>query len=208
MAMAVRPATVLCLVVAAGAALAQGAGRTPDVATARRSLAELNAQESSLALRFGRNRGELARLLGALQLFGRDPPPALLVDPRDAKDAVRAAILIRSIAPPLEARARAMAGEAQALAKVRRRVAAASGDLFAAESALLDKRGRLDGVVSDVRPSPRHPDGRPVTLSITSRPPGWCWRPPPGRSRPALAAGCPTAPAPRGWPSARRPARP
>jgi len=119
------------------------------VAEARRTLAALNVQEADLAQRIGRNRAELAQVLGALQLFARQPPPALLVAPGEVKDSVRGAILLKAIAPALEARARALSGEAATLAAVRRRAAAANGDLFAAESAQEDRRSRLEGVMSD-----------------------------------------------------------
>ncbi len=133
------------LVAAAGAALADDA----RVAQARRTLGELNLEEAALAERVGANRAELARVLGGLQLFSRDPPPALMADPAEVKDAVRAAILIRAIAPALEARARALSSQAQDQAVLRRRAAAASGELFSAESELADRRSRLDGVMTD-----------------------------------------------------------
>ncbi|MGA0603376.1 murein hydrolase activator EnvC family protein [Caulobacter sp. KR2-114] len=151
-----RPLLVLVLLAAAGLAVAQGAREAPSrpkadsrVADARHSLAVLNAQEADLAQRIGHNRAELARLLGALQLYGRQPPPAMLIDPGQVKDSVRAAILIRAITPALEARARTLSAEAAGLAVVRRRAAAANGDLFAAESAQEDRRSRLEGVMSD-----------------------------------------------------------
>jgi septal ring factor EnvC (AmiA/AmiB activator) len=120
-----------------------------DVASARRRLAQLSVEEANLGLRVAANRAELARLLGALELYGRYPPPALLVSPNDAKGAVRAAILIRAMTPILEARARALAQEVAQLSATRREVAAASGELFAAESALADRGGRLEGVAND-----------------------------------------------------------
>jgi septal ring factor EnvC (AmiA/AmiB activator) len=95
--------------------------------------------------------------LGALEMFSRDPPPPLIVNPADARDAVRAMILAKAIAPQLEARARVLGAEADALMALRRRAAQASGDLFAAESALEDRQGRLDAVTSDaalMAPSP------------------------------------------------------
>jgi septal ring factor EnvC (AmiA/AmiB activator) len=153
-----RPVIATLLLITAGAAAvaatrpARSDESKPDasrVTAARHSLAVLNAQETDLAQRIGHNRAELARVLGALQLFARQPPPALLIDPREVKDSVRAAILIRAIAPALETRARTLSAEASSLAAVRRRAAAANGDLFAAESAQEDRRSRLEGVMSD-----------------------------------------------------------
>src|SRR5258706_12349708 len=115
------------LLAVAGAALAQDRVAQDRVGEARRTLGQLNEHEIELAQKIGANRGELARLLGALQLFGRDPPPALLVNPGDAKGAVRAAILIPAITPKLEGRARAFAAEAADLAKARRAAAQANG---------------------------------------------------------------------------------
>src|SRR5476649_310556 len=102
------------------------------------TLAALTQQEDALAARLGADRNALAKLLSALALFSRDPPPPLLVSPADAKDAVRAMILARAIAPQLEARARKLGAEAAALKQVRRQAAQQSGDLFAAESAMED----------------------------------------------------------------------
>lgn len=120
-----------------------------DLEARRQALAALNVQQDALAGQIGANRHALARLLGALELFNRDPPPPLLVSPSDAKDAVRALVLSRAITEQLEARARGLAGQAEVLARLRRRAAEASGDLFAAESAVEDRQGRLDAVAND-----------------------------------------------------------
>ena len=159
------------LIVCAIAAVAGGAlAQDTRVADARRTLAQLNLDEAELTRSIGANRGELARLLGALQLFSRDPPPALLVDPKDAKNAVRAAILIRAITPQLEARARALAGQAGELAKARRRAAEAAGDLFAAESAQSDRKRRLDGMVVDAESALLAGPQRGFTNALASQP--------------------------------------
>jgi septal ring factor EnvC (AmiA/AmiB activator) len=149
----------------AGAAVAADS----RVTAARRTLAEINAEEALLAAKIGANRTDLARLLGALQRFGKDRPPALLVSPGDAKDAVRAAILIRAITPELEIRAKALQAQAAALTEVRRRAAAASGDLFAAESALSDRRSRLEGVMRDANDL-RPPSARSFSNALARQP--------------------------------------
>ncbi len=149
------PVFLAACLLAAGAGAAEAAREgAPDraqdhIANARANLSALNAQETDLAQRIGHNRAELARVLGALQLYARQPPPALLIAPGQVKDSVRAAILIRAIAPTLEERARSLSTQAAVLAAVRRRTATANGDLFAAESAQEDRRSRLEGVMSD-----------------------------------------------------------
>ena len=144
---------LLAAVLVAAALPARGA----TLAERRRELEQLTVQQDALAARIGADRNALARLLGALEMFSRDPPPPLIVNPADARDAVRAMILAKAIAPQLEARARQLGAEADVLMALRRRTAQASGDLFAAESALEDRQGRLDTVTSDaalMAPSP------------------------------------------------------
>ncbi|KRA64461.1 peptidase M24 [Caulobacter sp. Root656] len=118
-----------------------------DVAAKRARLEALHQRESALVAELGRDRGQLARLLSALQLFRRDPPPALLVSPGDARDAVRAAILIRAMTPALQARADGYARQARAVSALRRQAAAASEELFTAESLVADRKGDLERMI-------------------------------------------------------------
>ncbi len=119
-----------------------------DVANARSRLQILNVRETALTAELGRDRNRLARLLGALQLFRREPPPALLVRPEDARDAVRAAILIRAMTPALERRARAYGAEAREIAGLRRQAAAANETLFTSESLAADRRGDVEKLLT------------------------------------------------------------
>jgi septal ring factor EnvC (AmiA/AmiB activator) len=119
------------------------------LAERRQQLEAITAQEDALTQRLGADRNALARLVGALEMFSRDPPPPLLVSPADARDAVRAMILAKAIAPQLQARAKTLQIEADDLSRLRRQAVQASGDLFAAESALADRQGRLEAVTSD-----------------------------------------------------------
>ena len=127
--------------VALGAAEQKGEGAAIGE---RARLVALNQQEAALRAKIGANRDALSKLLAALQTYQRRPPPALLVNPRSAKDAVRAAILIRAIAPELQARGRAFARQADEIARLRRTAAAASESLFRAESDIADRRARID----------------------------------------------------------------
>jgi septal ring factor EnvC (AmiA/AmiB activator) len=107
-------------------------------------LDRLNAQEQVLAAKLGGSQSATARLLGALALFRRDPPPALLVHPASARDAVRAQILARALAPELEARSVALAAQVEALKRVRRQVEGASEDLFRSDSELAEERSQIE----------------------------------------------------------------
>lgn len=118
-----------------------------DVDFKRARLEALHQRESALVAQLGRDRGQLARLLSALQLFRRNPPPALLVSPGDARDAVRAAILIRAMTPELQSRADGYARQARAVAALRREAAAASEQLFTAESLVADRKGELERMI-------------------------------------------------------------
>lgn len=151
--------------------------QTSDFAAARARLETLNAQEAALAERVGRNRAVQARLLSALQTARRDPPPALLVSPQSAKDAVRAAILMRALEPELERRAKALSAETVTLAKLRREAAEASSALFAAESAAADRAVRTGSARNAKQtfasmapsPSPLAPLSPPVRGDIVRR---------------------------------------
>jgi murein hydrolase activator len=114
---------------------------------ARERLRQLNVQEAALKLRMGRNQESLTRLLGALQMYQRNPPPALLVDPRSARDAVRAAILIKAITPELERRAKEFTAQSEDLKRLRRQADAASGMMFQAESAMADRQAHIQDLI-------------------------------------------------------------
>ncbi|WP_297515593.1 peptidoglycan DD-metalloendopeptidase family protein [uncultured Caulobacter sp.] len=118
-----------------------------DVDAKRARLEALNFRERAILADLGANRQRLSLLLSALQLFRRDPPPALLVSPNDARDAVRAAILIKAMTPELERRAKAYARQAEAVGTLRREAAAASAELFTAESVVADRKGEIERLI-------------------------------------------------------------
>ena len=163
-----------CLVCAAAPMLAFTQETDEEVAPPPR-LEQVNAREAALAARIGVNRNRLARLLGALQRFSRDPPPPLLTPPQDALDSVRAAILIKAMTPELQRRSRTLAAEAAELARLRRAAAAADARRFVSESEA-EELQRVDGLFaasqSDLIPVDAGPApetiGRPVNARIAS----------------------------------------
>ncbi|WP_369058190.1 peptidoglycan DD-metalloendopeptidase family protein [Caulobacter sp. 73W] len=110
----------------------------------RAALQSLNVREAALTIELGKNRASLAKLLSMLQLYRLNPPPALMVSPQDARKAVRAAILVRSMTPELKARSDEVASRARVIAALRREAAASAEDLFTTESALADRRGLIE----------------------------------------------------------------
>lgn len=115
----------------------------------RTRLDRLTRDEANLAARLDRSRGATADLLGLLILYRRDPPPALLVHPRSALDAVRAQILARAMAPELEARSRALTDQLQCLRRLRGQVGAAREDLFQSQDSLARQRAQLQQLIAD-----------------------------------------------------------
>jgi len=97
-------------------------------------LERLNVAETQLSVDQGVNMHRLSRLLSVLEQLKRDPPPALLVSPDDAKDAVRAAILIKALTPELRGRAQTYAEGATEVMRQRRLAAVQSEALFERDS--------------------------------------------------------------------------
>jgi septal ring factor EnvC (AmiA/AmiB activator) len=104
------------------------------VAATGERLARLNVAETELSAEQAHNMSQLSRLLTVLEQLKRDPPPALLVAPKDARDAVRAAILVKAMTPELQARATGYAEEAGEMMRQRRLAAVESEALFTSES--------------------------------------------------------------------------
>jgi len=148
---------VASLILATVAALAQE--------TERDRLERLNMRETALTADQGHNLNQLARLLTVLIRFRRDPPPALLVNPRDAVDAARAAILVKAITPELRRRARVYAAEAGEIARQRRLAAVASEALFTQDSRKAELRPVAPGAAAQLRPAlDAEPVRPPATL--------------------------------------------
>lgn len=119
---------VLALGAAAGLALgAVALAASPD-------LQRLNVAETELSVDQGVNMHRLSRLLSVLEQLKRDPPPALLVSPQDARDAVRAAILVKALTPQLQDRAQSYAEGATEVMRQRRLAAVQSEALFERDS--------------------------------------------------------------------------
>jgi len=130
-------------------------------------LERLNVAETELSVDQGANMHRLSRLLSVLEQLKRDPPPALLVSPDDAKDAVRAAILVKALTPALANRAQGYAQGATEVMRQRRLAAVQSEALFERDSLAADAlpepdtsvglrlRGAVNPDPAELSPPPR-----------------------------------------------------
>ncbi|WP_309089632.1 peptidoglycan DD-metalloendopeptidase family protein [Phenylobacterium sp.] len=147
------------ILIAAG--LTAAALSAAAVAATSDQLARLNLAETEISAEQAATRHQLARLLSVLEQLERDPPPALLVSPEDAKDAVRAAILVKAITPELQARAQSYAQDAGEVMRQRRLAAVQSEALFERES-----------LAAEALPEPESNAGLALRGPATSLPPG------------------------------------
>lgn len=131
------------------------------IAATSDQLARLNLVETEISAEQAATRHQLARLLSVLEQLERDPPPALLVSPDDAKDAVRAAILVKAITPELQARAQSYAQDAGEVMRQRRLAAVQSEALFERES-----------LAAEALPEPDSDAGLALRGPVRSLPPG------------------------------------
>src|SRR5690606_22582148 len=83
-------------------------GDTTAINAQRARLRALGEREAALLARLSGERARQGRLLSALQMMSRSPPPPLLIPADRAVDTVRAAILMQAMAPDLRARADAL----------------------------------------------------------------------------------------------------
>jgi septal ring factor EnvC (AmiA/AmiB activator) len=141
------------------------------IAATEQKLARLNLEETQLSAEQARNMSQLGRLLSVLEQLKSDPPPALLVSPRDAKDAVRAAILVKAMTPALQKRALSYAHEASEMMRQRRLAAVESEALFTNDSERAEESPPPSGA------PPLRAPAAPFALDAAIRPPQSLVRP-------------------------------
>jgi len=92
-------------------------------------LARLTVKEGEINKRLVLERDKLAELLAGLQRIERFPPPALVVRPENALDAIRSAMLLGTLIPEIKQEANALAGELRNLQNLRQEIASEQSDL-------------------------------------------------------------------------------
>ncbi len=115
-----------------------------QMAAQRARLDQLSRREAELVAVLSRARDKQGRLLSALQMMSREPPPPLLIPADRAVDTVRAAILMRAMAPELEKRAQTVVAQQEEIARVRRLAVLSSERLLTSDSAQTDRRSEIE----------------------------------------------------------------
>lgn len=114
----------------------------------RARLRQLSEREAELVTGLARERGAQARLLSALQMMSRRPPPPLLVPADKAIDTVRASIILKAMTPELEARAKALDERQAEIMRIRRLAVLSSERLLTTESAQGDRRAQIEDLTA------------------------------------------------------------
>jgi murein hydrolase activator len=86
----------------------------------RARLKPLDERERLFRTSLDERRTVIVEVLAALQRIGRQPPPALMVRPEDALQAVRTAIVLGAVVPEMRAQADALAGDLAELLRLRK----------------------------------------------------------------------------------------
>ena len=93
-----------------------------NIDTIEARLKPLDEQERVFRKSLEERRAVIVEILAALQRVGRQPPPALMVRPEDALQAVRTAITLGAVVPEMRAQADALAGDLSDLLRVRKNI--------------------------------------------------------------------------------------
>ncbi|MES2906598.1 MAG: peptidoglycan DD-metalloendopeptidase family protein [Pseudomonadota bacterium] len=119
--------------------------QTEDKITAgEKRLAEFEATSGKIRESLKRRHDVIAELLAALQRLGRNPPPALLVEPENALKSVRSAILLGAVLPEFTEEAKFLAQELEELVRLKKEMNAEISQQRIEIAALHENRTKLD----------------------------------------------------------------
>ncbi len=112
-------------------------------------IGELAESERQLKVSLASRRDVLANVIAALERMGRTPPPALLVRPDDALEAIRSAILLGAVVPDMRAEAEALGSDLREMARVKDLLAAERDSLAREAESLGAERQRLAALIDE-----------------------------------------------------------
>jgi murein hydrolase activator len=112
-------------------------------------LKPLDEREQVIQTSLQQRRAVIVEVLAALQRIGRQPPPALVVRPEDALQAVRTAIMLGAVVPEMRSQAEALAGDLNELLRVREDIGAANARLAGDLDVLAREQLRLNMLIDE-----------------------------------------------------------
>ena len=107
----------------------------------------LDEREGVFQKSLDERRAVIIEILAALQRVGRRPPPALLVRPEDALQALRTAITLGAVVPEMRVEAEALAGDLADLVRVRQSIVAERSTLARDLERLAQEQLRLNMLI-------------------------------------------------------------
>jgi septal ring factor EnvC (AmiA/AmiB activator) len=134
------------------AALIRAARTTQEheaaLADLRDQLAELDKEEQQKTAALTASKHRMTELLGAQERLAQLPPEAMVALPATPQDTLRSAILLRAAVPQIEAQAKALRQEIEALAVVRDDITAKRAEQQAQTQDLAEERARLGALLA------------------------------------------------------------
>ena len=120
-----------------------------NIETTQARLKPLDEREHIFQTSLDERRTVIVEILAALQRIGRQPPPALIVRPEDALQAVRTAIMLGAVVPEMRAQADALAGDLAELLRVRKDIDAENDKLSRDLATLAHEQLRLNMLIDE-----------------------------------------------------------
>jgi murein hydrolase activator len=120
-----------------------------NIETTQARLQPLDEREHIFQTSLDERRTVIVEILAALQRIGRQPPPALMVRPEDALQAVRTAIMLGAVVPEMRAQADALAGDLAELLRVRKDIDAENDKLSRDLATLAHEQLRLNMLIDE-----------------------------------------------------------
>lgn len=122
-----------------------------SLSAAESRLLRLDETIAAVRLSLEDRREALIEVLAALERLGRHPPPALIVAPADARDAVRGALLLGAVTPQIRIEAEALAADLATLAKLKGEADAELSRFSADLAAIAEERSRVELLLAEKR---------------------------------------------------------
>lgn len=116
-------------------------------------LGELQAQEKIVRGSLDQRHGQIAKLLGALQRMGRNPPPVMITRRSDALEMVRSAMLLSAAFPELRGQALQLSSRLNDLVRVMDDIRSESERLKSETARLTEAQTKLAGLMEERKKS-------------------------------------------------------